>query len=69
MYAWAFIAAAGIAVMTFQLWIGIVDEISVVNHGLYWLIFFIFGCIGWAAFFRSTDMYLSLKKLNKEKTK
>jgi glucan phosphoethanolaminetransferase (alkaline phosphatase superfamily) len=65
MYAWAFIAAAGIAVMTFQLWINIVDGVE--TPALWWLIFFIFGCVGWAAFFRSMDMYLKLKKLNKEK--
>lgn len=69
MYGWGFIAAAGITVMTFQLWVGIADSISVHNHLLYWLVFFIFGCIGWAAFFRSVNMYMKLLQLNKENKK
>jgi hypothetical protein len=67
MYSWAFIAAAGIAVMTFQLWTGITNNISIETNSLYWLIFFVFGCIGWAAFFRSTDMFFTLKKIDKDK--
>lgn len=69
MYAWAFIAAAGITVMTFQLWVGLVDGVSVENTALYWLVFFVFGCVGWAAFFRSIDMYIKLLQLNKENKK
>lgn len=65
MYSWAFISAAGIAVMTFQLWVNIVDNIE--SPALYWLIFFIFGCVGWAAFFRSMDMYMTLRNIKERK--
>jgi hypothetical protein len=66
MYAWSFIAAAGIALMVFQLWNNLSYGIEVDSGSLYWLLFVVFGCIGWAAFFRSIDMYLALKKMNKD---
>jgi drug/metabolite transporter (DMT)-like permease len=66
MYAWAFIAAAGIALMTFQLWHNISYGVTMDGGILYWLLFFVFGCVGWAAFFRSVDMYITLKKMNKD---
>lgn len=62
MYAWMFIAAAGISVCFYQLWSGVISHsIEITNPGLYWVIFFIWGSVGWAAFVRSLDMFLNLK--------
>lgn len=62
MYAWMFIAAAGISVCFYQLWSGIISHsIEITNPGLYWVILFIWGSVGWAAFVRSLDMFLNLK--------
>ena len=67
MYSWMFIAAAGISVCFYQLWSGFIsDALNIDNVGLYWLIFFIWGAIGWAAFIRSFDMWLNLKKCRRD---
>lgn len=67
MYSWMFIAAAGISVCLYQLWSGVISHtIQISNSGLYWVIFFIWGCVGWAAFVRSFDMFLNLKKCKRE---
>jgi hypothetical protein len=63
MYAWMFIAAAGISVCFYQLWSGVIsNSIPITNLGLYWIIFFIWGAVGWAAFVRSLEMYLNLRR-------
>lgn len=66
MIGWAFIAGAGIAVMTYQLFYNMFVPVVSDNVAFYWLVFFVFGCVGWAAFFRATDMYIKLLQLNKE---
>lgn len=67
MYSWAFIAAAGIAVMTFIFWTEIIEVTKNGTVGAnQWLIFFLFGCVGWAAFVRSVDLWMRLRKLKKE---
>ena len=62
MYAWIFIATAGIAICFYQLWSGLISKsIGIADSGLYWVIFFIWGAVGWAAFVRATDMLLNLR--------
>jgi hypothetical protein len=62
MYAWAFIAAAGMAAATYQLWSGIISQsVTVDNPALFWVVFFIWGAIGWAAFVRAFDMWTNLR--------
>lgn len=62
MYAWMFIAAAGISVCFYQLWSGVISHsVEISDVGLYWVIFFIWGSIGWAAFVRSLEMFLTLR--------
>jgi drug/metabolite transporter (DMT)-like permease len=68
MLGWAFIAAAGISVMTYQLWQNVSTPIPTEELNLYWLVFFVFGCVGWAAFFRSANMLIELIQLNRRKS-
>lgn len=65
MYGWGFVAAAGISVMTYQLWHNLFTPIPINEIGLYWLVFFVFGCVGWAAFFRSMCMFMELLQLSR----
>lgn len=66
MVGWAFIAAAGIAVMTYQFFYNLFVPVVSDNIAFYWLVFFVFGCVGWAAFFRASTMYIQLLQFNKE---
>lgn len=63
MYGWAFIAAAGISVMTFLLWSELIMGTG--RDPVLLLMFFVFGCVGWSAFVRSVDMWLNINKARK----
>ena len=62
MYSWAFVCAAGVAVVLLQLWQAL--SVGVQDPNLFWLMLFIFACVSWAAFVRSFDMWLYYKKGN-----
>ena len=64
MYSWAFIAAAGISVMTFLFWTELFGNRTGSTYE--WLIFFLFGCVGWAAFVRAVDLWIRIDKFKKE---
>lgn len=66
MYAWGFISAAGLAAAVYQVWSGVAAQTVIVdNPALFWVVFFIWGAIGWAAFVRATDMWVNLRLTKK----
>ena len=65
MYSWAFIFTAAISVMLIQLWQAHSVNFMINDPQLFLLIFFIFGCVGWAAFVRSFDMWLYVKRVER----
>jgi hypothetical protein len=61
MWGWAFVASASVAVMTFLFYQnfterGFAFDAPSFSFALLW------GCIGWAAFFKSTTMYIDFKE-------
>lgn len=65
MFGWAFIAAAGISVMTFLFWSEVIIN-SHRNDSISFLMFFVFGCVGWSAFIRAFDLWFNLHKMRKK---
>jgi len=62
MYSWAFISAAGIAVMCLQAYQAFNSECNIEDPFLFWFIFFIFGCVSFASTIRSLDMILYIRE-------
>jgi hypothetical protein len=61
MWGWAFLSSASIVLMTYMFYSGFFND-SVVHNPLHWPVAFLWGCIGWAAFFKSTVLYLEYKE-------
>lgn len=64
MWGWAFLASASISVMTYLFYNGLITE-SLSLNPLHWSVAFLWGCIGWAAFFKSIGMYLEYREARK----
>ena len=64
MWGWAFLASASISIMTYLFYNGLVTE-SLQLNPLHWSVAFLWGCIGWAAFFKSFGMYVDYKEARK----
>jgi len=64
MYSWAFISAAGLAIMCLQVYQAANSECHIEEPFLFWFIFFIFGCVSFASTIRSIDMYLYVEGKN-----
>jgi hypothetical protein len=61
MWGWAFVASASVAVMTFLFYQNF-TETGVAFDAPSFSFAFLWGCIGWAAFFKSTTMYIDFKE-------
>jgi len=64
MYSWAFISAAGLAIMCLQVYQAFSTHCNIEDPFLFWFIFFIFGCVSFASTIRSLDMYLYVEGKN-----
>ena len=61
MWGWAFLSSASITLMTYMFCNGFFSDV-VSDNPLHWPVAFLWGCIGWAAFFKATVMYLEYKE-------
>lgn len=60
-WGWAFLASASISIMTYLFYNGLVTgEIDL--NPLHWSLALLWGCLGWAAFFKSFGMYIDYRE-------
>jgi hypothetical protein len=64
MWGWAFLSSASISLMTYLFYNGLIT-LNISLDPSYWIIGFIYGCIGWAAFFKSINMWFDLVEARK----
>lgn len=65
MWGWAFLASASISLMTYLFYNSLITN-SLDFSSFYFPLAFLWGCIGWAAFFKSLGMYLDYREMGKK---
>ena len=64
MWGWAFIASASISLMTYLFYNAFITN-NITTSPIYWIVGFVYGCVGWAAFFKSINMWVDLQEASK----
>lgn len=66
MYGWFFIAAASIATMVFLFYQFLFTTYAIFEEPWYFITAFLWGCIGWASFFKAWGMWFDVKRARSE---
>jgi len=64
MWGWAFLSSASIYLMTYLFYNSLITN-SLDFTSFYFPLAFLWGCIGWAAFFKALGMYLDYREMGK----